>query len=117
MSDLNKDQSTSLYVLGYLFLRMNFWEKAKETFEAIVSIEAGNKNCNRAYIALASIALEEHNGKEALRYLHFVMENTPISSKNSALYLMKAKALWFEKRQGEVENVINEYLYLMEHKG
>ena len=111
---LDKNQKLSLEVLAYLYLRMNLWDKAKRTYKALIAQAKGKGINPKVYIALASIALEENNGKEALKCLTNATNNMTVSSKNAVIFLMKAKALWLEDRKDEAKNAVYEYLYLVE---
>lgn len=115
-SELNKNQRTSLQVLGYLFLRMELWDKAEHTFNALIALHSKGNPCSLSHAALASIALEKKDGKNAMQHLHIAMKNLAISSKNATFHLMKAKALWFEERHDEAKLAIDEYLYIMGNK-
>ncbi len=112
-----KHKKSSLHILGYLFLRMNLWDKAERTFKAILAISDKDQNYYTAQIALAAVCLEKHEYKQALEYLNSALEYIPISSKNASIHLMRAKALWFEERHDEAKNAIDEYTYLISSKG
>ena len=110
---LTKNQNTSLQVLGYLFFRMGLWDKAEHTFNALISLNSNEGSCPLSHAALAAIALERKNGSSAMQHLESAMKNVPISSKNAAFHLMRAKALWLEERNDEAKLAIEEYIYII----
>ncbi len=106
-----------MHVLGYMFLRMHLWDKAEKTFLAILANSPDGSPCRLSQVALAAAYLEQNEYKKALVYINEALENIPISSKNAILLLMKAKALWFENRQEEARQIVDEYVYLVAPKG
>lgn len=108
-SSLTTEQRTTLNVLGYLFLRMGQFERAKRVFSALAALEPDDKWARRN---LAAICVQEGDGASALRHLHAAQEGEPLSSRDAALHLLRAKALWLEERTDEARRAIDEFMHM-----
>jgi len=114
MSALNTDQKKSLHVLAYMLFRMGQEERARKIYAALASLAPEGRPDRNALTGLAAIAISRGEGGRALEYLRAAMEGTALSSRRSALLLMKAQALWLEGRTAEAEAARDEFLFLSE---
>ncbi len=106
-----KDAMSALHVLAYLFLRMGFWDKAERAYKSLVATSEHVQP--RVYMALAFIALEKNDSRNALHFLHLAMQDLVISSNNAVIFLLRAKALKMEGRGEEAQNAIAQYAYYL----
>ncbi len=106
-----QDDVSSLHVLAYLFLRMNLWDKAERAYKAIIALSPEENMQPQLYMALAFIALEKNNAREALHYAHISLQSMDISSKTAVIYLLFAKALKMEGRDEESQNAIAQFSF------
>lgn len=114
MGALNNDQTKSLHVLAYMLFRMGQEARARKIYAALASIAPEGRPDRNALTGLAAIAISKGEGGKALEYLRSAMEGTALSSRRSALLLMKAQALWLEGRTAEAEAARDEFLFLSE---
>lgn len=108
-SSLTKEQRATLNVLGYLFLRMGQFERAKRVFSALAALDPDDRWARRN---LAAIAVHDGDGAAALRHLQASMGREPLSSRDAALHLLRAKALWLEERKDEARRAVDEFMHL-----
>ena len=107
---LSSEERRALHVLGYLLLRMGLYDRAGRVYAALV---ADPDQVDRlAHAGLAATELERGEGRTALEQLHAAMSGGALSSRQAALHLMKARALWMEGRKDEARAAVDEYLYL-----
>lgn len=106
-SPLSGEQRRALQVLGYLFLRMGHFARAKKLFAALLALDSGDVWTRRA---LAAAHLATGDGAAALEQLDLSMPGGPLPSRDAALYLLKARALWLAGRADEAKNAVNAYL-------
>ena len=107
--NLTLEQRSALNVLGYLFLRMGLFERARRVFSALAAL---NPHDHWAQRNLAAIAMHAGDGAAALRHLQQALHEGPLSTSDAALHLIRAKALWLEGRKDEARGAINEFLHL-----
>lgn len=108
-SVLTRDQRQTLNVLGYLFLRMGQFDRAERIFSALAALDPDDLWAQRN---LAAIAVHDGNGASALRHLQAVMGGQSLSSRDAALHLLRAKALWLEGRKDEARRAVDEFMHL-----
>lgn len=107
---LDQRQRNTLQVLGYLFLRMGRHTQAKRLFTALLALDPRDLLARRC-LAAACLSLGE--GEEALQHLTNVMEAGPLSSRDAALHLLKAQALWLCARPEEARTALRTYITSM----
>lgn len=108
---LDPQQRRTLHVLGYLCLRMGQMDRAARVFAVLAALPADVPD-RQAYSGLAAVALDKGDAATALKHLYTAMEGEPLSSRRSALHLLRAQALWREDRKDEAKSAVDEYLYL-----
>lgn len=104
---LSGEQRRALQVLGYLFLRMGQFARAKKLFAALIALDSGDAWTRRA---LAAAHLATGDGAAALEQLDRTLGSGPLPSRDAALYLLKARALWLTGRADEAKNAVSAYL-------
>lgn len=112
---LTQDQRATLSILGYLFYRMGRLDSAAKVFAALIALapaEADDETTRRACATLAAVEVERGRGKEALPLLRRVMEGRTLPTREAALHLLRARALWQEGRREEARAAVDDYLYL-----
>ena len=97
-SPLSGEQRRALLVLGYLFLRMGQFARAKKLFAALLALEPADGQARRC-MAAALLALGAGGG---------ALEHMP--SREAALHLLKARALWLTGRADEAKNAVNAWI-------
>ena len=86
---LSTQQVRVLHVLGYLFLRMGQFARARRLFSALVALNPGDVHA-RCSLAHACIKLED--GEAALHTLIGLGAGDPIPGGDATLYLLLARA-------------------------
>lgn len=109
---LTLEEQKTLHILGYLYFRMGFYEKAERLFTSVLILTQNMPYDKSIFALLASIAIEQKNGKKALEYLQNAFDGTRITGKKIIYYLLKAQALWLEQRYDEAKNILHEYLVI-----
>ena len=111
---LTKEQRLTLAVLGYLYFRMGRNDAARRIVTLLVSAstEKTDRLSRQAYALLAAVAIEDHKGEVALRHLHAAMDGVLLSSRDAALYLLRARALWMLDRKDEARDAVQQYMVL-----
>lgn len=104
---LSGEQRRAMLVLGYLFLRMGQFTRAKKLFAALLALDSADGWAHRC-LAAALLALGDGSG--ALEHLDRVTGTAPLPSRDAALYLLKARALWLTGRADEAKNAMNAWL-------
>lgn len=104
---LKGDERRVLQVLGYLFLRMGQFARAKKLFSALLALDAGDTWAHRC-LAAALLALGD--GAAALEHIDKAVGAGPLPSRDAALYLLKARALWLTGRADEAKNAVSAWL-------
>jgi predicted Zn-dependent protease len=105
MEELGRDQTISLKVLGFLYLRLGFSDRAARLFRALLALSPEDAEVTQS---LAAALLENGNAEEALRLL----ETSPLRADlpNPVPLLLKAQALWRLQRNEEAFAAMNAYL-------
>ncbi len=115
MSDLTvtKDEKRALDVLAFLLFRMGQGERAARIYESLAELsEPGSSDWLMAQEGLAAARIELGDGEKALAAVKAAMKGRSLSSKESALHLMKAQALWLLGRKEEARAARDVYLSL-----
>ncbi|HJD96694.1 hypothetical protein [Mailhella massiliensis] len=112
MGVLQEQQRRTLHVLGYMMLRMGQQARAGRIYAALAALAPGQEPDRLALAGLAALAIDEGQGAKALEYLRGAMSGRVLSSRQAALHLMKAQALWLEGRREEARAALDEYLFL-----
>ncbi|MDR3175521.1 MAG: tetratricopeptide repeat protein [Desulfovibrio sp.] len=108
-STLTTEQRHTLNVLGYLFLRMGQFERAKRVFSALSALDPDDMWARRN---LAAIDVHDGDGASALRHLQASTGGEPLSSRDAALHLLRARALWLEGRKDEARRAVDAFTSL-----
>ncbi|MDR3159375.1 MAG: tetratricopeptide repeat protein [Zoogloeaceae bacterium] len=106
MEELEETQAISLKVLGFLYLRLGFFDRAARLFRALRSFlpeDAG------IHLSLSAALLENGEAEEALALLD-APPFVPSPATNPVLLLLKARALWRLRRNEEACTVMDAYL-------
>lgn len=106
---LTTEQRKTLDILGYLFLRMGQFERARRVFSALAALDPDDRWARRN---LAAIDVHDGDGASALRHLQASMSGEPLSSRDAALHLLRAKALWLEGRKDEARRAVDEFMHM-----
>lgn len=120
--NLERRHRESLVVLGYMYLRMGELERAGRLFSALVAL-AGSRSENEgasvpdaldrlAYASLAVVELEQGNPGMALDHLRTAMDGWVLSSREAALHLLRARALWRQDRRDEARQAVETFVIL-----
>ena len=111
--EISGDERRALSVLAFLLFRMGLEERAKRVYEAIAELsKPGDADHRLALTGLAAVAIEAGDGAAALAALRDVMKGRSLSTRDAALWLMKAQALWMQGRREEAAAARDEYLHL-----
>ena len=111
METLEYGQMTSLKVLGAIYLRLGFFERAARLFQALFALAPEDAGIARS---LAAALLENGEAEAALERL----AAPPLSadsadaaaSRDPVLLLLKARALWRLQKNEEAFSVMDAYL-------
>lgn len=110
---INQDERRTLSVLAFLFFRMGMDERARGIYEALAELSAPNSSDWRfAHAGMAAVELELGRGRASLEHLKKAIQGGPLATKEAALYLLKAQALWQMGRRDEAQLARDEYLRL-----
>lgn len=82
-------QKRALKVLGYLYLRMGQFARAKRLFSALAALDSGDIH---ARCSLAHACIELGDGESALHTLTGLSAGDPIPGGDATLYLLLARA-------------------------
>jgi Flp pilus assembly protein TadD len=109
MNELDQDQLVSLKVLGFLYLRLGFFDRASRLFRALFSLSPGDAEVARN---LAASVLEAGHPEEALDILDAppLRAGPEVSAADPVLLLLKARALWRLDKNAEAQGVMDAYL-------
>lgn len=99
MLALTEEQQRTLHILGYLYLRMGHYERAKTLFAALEALDSSDLQTQRS---LAVINLELGDGEASLEHINRAIKE-PLSTRDAILYLVKAKALHLLGRENEAK--------------
>jgi predicted Zn-dependent protease len=102
---LSGDEQLSLRILGFLYLRLGFFDRAARLFRALLALCPEDAAVARS---LAAAQLEAGNPESALELL----EKPPLAglSGEALLLLLKARALWRLERSAEARAAMDDYL-------
>lgn len=110
---ISDGERRTLSVLAYLFFRMGFGERAKRIYAAIADLSApGSADYRFAKAGVAAAALDLGDAAGALAALKDIPRADTLSSKEAALHLLRAQALWRLGREEEARAARDEYLRL-----
>lgn len=115
MSNLtvSADEKKALSVLAFLLFRMGQGERAARVYESLVELsEPGSSDWLFAQEGLAAARIELGDGEKALAAVKAAMKGRVLSSRESALHLLKAQALWLLGRKEEARASRDTYLAL-----
>lgn len=104
---LTASQQRALLMLGYLYLRMGQGKRARKLFAALVALDKDDGWARRG-LAAACLALGE--GEAALEHIDKAIGSTPLPSRDAALHLLRARALWLTGRTDEAQNAVHAWL-------
>lgn len=111
--EITRDERKTLSVLAFLLFRMGQEARAKRIYEAIAELsEPGSADWRLARAGVAAIAVETGDGTTALAALRDAMKGASLSTRDAALWLLKARALWMQGRREEAKAARDEFLYL-----
>lgn len=97
----------ALHVLGHLFLRMGRFVQARKLFAALLALDGGDRQA-RASLAAACLSLGE--GAEALKHADLAIGAGPLSTRDAALHLIRARALSLCGRGAEAAAAVEAWL-------
>jgi len=105
MDALDADQRTSLRVLGFLYLRLGYCERAARLFRALTALDPGDVDAAKS---LAAAQIESGKAEAALELL----AASPLreAADDDVLMLLKARALWRLERNAEARAAMNAWL-------
>ena len=106
-SPLTEKQRRALQVLGPLYLRMGHFARVRKLASALLALNPDDTWAKRC---LAVALLKEGDAEHALEQLDGLLTGAPLPSRDAALYLIKAQALWQAGRADEARNAMNAYL-------
>ena len=106
-SPLSGEQRRALLVLGYLFLRMGQFARAKKLFAALLALEPADGQARRC-MAAALLALRDGGG--ALEHIARIGGAAPLPARDAALPLRTARALGLTGRADEAKNAVNAWI-------
>ncbi|HIU17841.1 MAG TPA: tetratricopeptide repeat protein [Candidatus Avidesulfovibrio excrementigallinarum] len=106
-SPLTEQQRRALQVLGHLYLRMGHFDRVRKLTQALLALNPGDVWARRC---LAVALLKEGDAERALEQLDGLLTGGPLPSRDAALYLIKAQALWQTGRADEARNAMNAYI-------
>ena len=104
---LTQTQRRALMVLGHLYLRMGQFGRVRKLTMALLALNPDDTWARRC---LAVALLKEGDAERALEQLAPLLTAGPLPSRDAALYLIKAQALWQTGRADEARNAMNAYL-------
>ena len=113
MVTLTLSQKRALSVLAFLMFRLGRETSARRYYKALtVLCDRNSPEYRQAMAGLASVAIETNDAPAAQEALKSIMKTGAISTKESALHLLKAQALWLQDRKLEAQNACEEYMFL-----
>lgn len=120
--NLQRQHRETLLILGYMYLRMGELERAGRLFTALIVLAgdgAGNSGATApdlldrlAYASMAAVDLERDDPGAALDNLHKAMDGRVLSSREAALHLLRARALWRQDRREEARQAVDVFIGL-----
>lgn len=110
---ITRDERRTLSVLAFLLFRMGMEDRARRIYDAIAELSVpGSADYRFARAGLAAVAVEAGDGAAALAALRDAMQGGQLSTRDAALWLLKAQALWQQNRREEAAAARDEFLYL-----
>lgn len=110
---ISADERKTLSVLAFLFFRMGMDERACGIYEALAELSAPDSSDWRfAHAGMAAVELEIGHARAALEDLKKAIKSGPLATKEAALHLLKAQALWQMGRRDEAQLARDEFLRL-----
>jgi tetratricopeptide (TPR) repeat protein len=106
METLDREQTISLRVLGFLYLRLGFSDRAARLFQALFALSPDDAEVARS---LAAALLENGEAAETLKLLEAPLLRAG-SAADPILLLLKARALWRLQKNEEAFLVMDAYL-------
>ncbi len=120
--NLQRQHRETLLILGYMYLRMGELERAGRLFAALIALageRVGNSGASTldsldrlAHASMAAVDLERDDPGAALDNLHKAMGARVLSSREAALHLLRARALWRQDRYDEARQAVDAFLGL-----
>lgn len=104
---LTRDETDSLLVLVHLYMRLGDLDTAKLILKNIQQVRPDERQVLKY---LAAVALEQDNPEKTLFHLAPLLRDAALSTRDAALLLMQARALWLLGREAESRNATAEYL-------
>ncbi|MDR0379734.1 MAG: hypothetical protein LBI62_07325 [Candidatus Accumulibacter sp.] len=106
MENLDREHVVSLKVLGFLYLRLGFADRAARLFRALLALSPEDAE---ATLSLAAALLENGSAEAALNLLEAPHLATTHSA-DPVFLLLKARALWRLQKNEEAFLVMDRYL-------
>ena len=106
---LTRDETDSLFVLVRLYMQLGDMETARLILK---NLEQVCPQEHQVLKYLAAVELELGNPKKTLGHLAALFRGWEMSTREAALLLLKAKALWLENREEESRHAVEQYLSL-----
>lgn len=108
---LTQEQRNTLYILGYLYIRMGLNNSAERLFTMILTLYPGDKWAHRS---LAVIAMRNGDSVACLTHIYRSIEGERNIQKHAPLLLLQAQALWHLGRRSEARASIENYIQVKE---
>ena len=110
MFELSLTEQRALAVLGFLMFRLGREDSARRYYRALEKLSApGTAEHRRALAGLAAVAVERGDAAAANSALREAMAGGAISTREGALHLLRAQALWMQGRSQEARAACGEY--------
>ena len=118
---LQRAQREVLLVLGYMYLRMGEVDRAGRLFRTLIALATKREAATGtgldaldrlAHASMAMVNLEQDDPAAALDNLHQAMHGRALSSREAALHLLRARALWRQGRADEARQAVTMFTNL-----
>ena len=120
--NLQRQHRETLLILGYMYLRMGELERAGRLFAALIAVSGERTGSSGtpgldfldrlAHASMAMVDLERDDPGSALDNLHKAMDGRVLSSREAALHLLRARALWRQDRREEARQAVDAFIGL-----
>lgn len=107
---LTSEQRQTLYILGYLYIRMGLNDPAERLFKTILSLFPEDKWSHRN---LAVIAMRKGDSISCLTHIYKAISGERSIAKHTPLLLLQAQALWHLGRHSEARFSIQNYIKII----